>query len=514
MTSTRDLILILDFGSQYTQLIARRIREQGIYSLVKSYDTDISEVKNLNPRGIILSGGPNSVNFKKTLKPSKEIFSLKIPILGICYGMQLLSKEFGGKVINSSKKEFGDSKLKIKKKSKLFENIKINIEHKVWMSHSDQVVNVPANFTKIGESTNSKIAAFENTTINIFGIQFHPEVTHTSIGKKILKNFISICKCKKSCTASKISKDMINKIKSDIGDDKVILALSGGVDSSVVAAILNKAIGKQLSCIFIDTGLLRKNETVEVKKITLALKINLTIIDASRKFLLALRGVKDPEKKRKIIGKCFIDIFNAEAKKIENVKYLGQGTIYPDVIESSSKNLKSDVIKSHHNVGGLPKKMKLKLVEPIRDLFKDEVRKVGLELGLPKVLINRHPFPGPGLAVRILGEINHEKIKILQEVDHIFIDELRNQNLYNKIDQALAVLIPSKSVGVMGDKRQYGYIIALRAVNTTDFMTATASHISHQTLNNISTRIINEVDGVARVVYDITSKPPGTIEWE
>ena len=514
MTSERDLILILDFGSQYTQLIARRIREQGIYSLVKSYDTDISEIKNLNPRGIILSGGPNSVNFKKTLKPSKEIFSLEIPILGICYGMQLLSKEFGGKVIKSSKKEFGDSKLKIRKKSKLFENIKINTEHKVWMSHSDQVVDVPLNFTKIGESTNSKIAAFENTTINIFGIQFHPEVTHTSIGKKILKNFILICKCKKSWTASKISKDMINKIKLDIGDNKVILALSGGVDSSVVAAILNKAIGKQLSCIFIDTGLLRKNEILEVKKITSALKINLRIIDASRKFLLALRGVKDPEKKRKIIGKCFIDVFNAEAKKIENVKYLGQGTIYPDVIESSSKDLKSDVIKSHHNVGGLPKKMKLKLVEPIRDLFKDEVRKVGLELGLPKVLINRHPFPGPGLAVRILGEINHEKIKILQEVDHIFIDELRNQNLYNKIDQALAVLIPSKSVGVMGDKRQYGYIIALRAVNTTDFMTATASHICHQTLNNISTRIINEVDGVARVVYDITSKPPGTIEWE
>jgi GMP synthase (glutamine-hydrolysing) len=307
---------------------------------------------------------------------------------------------------------------------------------------------------------------------------------------------------------------MIRKIKYDIGDDKVILALSGGVDSSVVAAILNQAIGKKLSCIFIDTGLLRKNEAIEVKKITSSLKINLTIVDASRKFLLALRGVKDPEKKRKIIGKCFIDTFDSEAKKIKNVKYLGQGTIYPDVIESSSKNSKSDVIKSHHNVGGLPKKMKLKLVEPIRDLFKDEVRRVGLELGLPKPLINRHPFPGPGLAVRILGEINHEKIKILQEVDYIFIDELRNQNLYNKIDQALAVLIPSKSVGVMGDKRQYGYVIALRAVNTTDFMTATASQISHQTLNNISTRIVNEVDGVARVVYDITSKPPGTIEWE
>jgi GMP synthase (glutamine-hydrolysing) len=307
---------------------------------------------------------------------------------------------------------------------------------------------------------------------------------------------------------------MINKIKSDIGNERVILALSGGVDSSVVAAILNQAIGKQLSCIFINTGLLRKNEVSEVKKITSSLKINLTIVDASRKFLVALRGVTDPEKKRKIIGKCFIDTFNSEAKKIKNVKYLGQGTIYPDVIESASKNSKSDVIKSHHNVGGLPKKMKLKLVEPIRDLFKDEVRKIGLELGLPKTLINRHPFPGPGLAVRILGEINHEKIRILQDVDYIFIEELWKHNLYNKVDQALAVLIPSKSVGVMGDKRQYGYVIALRAVNTTDFMTATASHISHKILNEISTRIINEVDGVARVVYDITSKPPGTIEWE
>ena len=514
MTLEKDLILILDFGSQYTQLIARRIRELGIYSLVKAYDSNIKEIENLKPKGIILSGGPNSVNIENTLKPSKKIFALEIPILGICYGMQLLAKEFGGKVIKSNKKEFGDSKFMIKKKSKLFKNIEINLNHKVWMSHADKVSNLPKNFSKIGESTNSKIAAFENKNKNIFGIQFHPEVTHTLLGKKVLKNFIEICECKKSWTAKKITKEMIKKIKLDVADDKVILALSGGVDSSVVAAILNKAIGKQLSCIFIDTGLLRKNEVSEVRKITSSLKINLTIIDASRKFLLALRGVSDPEKKRKIIGKCFIDTFNSEAKKIKNVKYLGQGTIYPDVIESSSKNSKSDVIKSHHNVGGLPKKMKLKLVEPIRDLFKDEVRKIGLDLGLPKALINRHPFPGPGLAVRILGEINHEKVRILQEVDYIFIEELRKNNLYNKTDQALAVLIPSKSVGVMGDKRQYGYVVALRAVNTTDFMTATASHIRHEILNNISTRIINEVDGVARVVYDITSKPPGTIEWE
>ena len=514
MTLEKDLILILDFGSQYTQLIARRIRELGIYSLVKAYDTDINDIKNLNPKGIVISGGPNSVNFKQTLMPNKKIFSLQIPILGICYGMQLLAKEFGGKVIKSNKKEFGHSEFIIKKKSKLFEGVKRKQEHKVWMSHTDKVSNLPKNFIRIGESTNSKIAAFENQSKKIFGIQFHPEVTHTLSGKRILKNFIEICECKKSWTAKKISNEMIDKIKSDMGNERVILALSGGVDSSVVAAILNQAIGKQLTCIFINTGLLRKNEVSEVKKITSSLKINLIIVDASRKFLLALRGVSDPEKKRKIIGKCFIDTFNSEAKKIKNVKYLGQGTIYPDVIESSSKNSKSDVIKSHHNVGGLPKKMKLKLVEPIRDLFKDEVRKVGLELGLPKTVINRHPFPGPGLAVRILGEINHEKIRILQDVDYIFIEELWNRNLYNKIDQALAVLIPSKSVGVMGDKRQYGYVIALRAVNTTDFMTATASHISHKILNEISTRIINEVDGVARVVYDITSKPPGTIEWE
>jgi GMP synthase (glutamine-hydrolysing) len=428
--------------------------------------------------------------------------------------MQLISKAFDGKVINSSKREYGNSCLKIKKKSTLFENINIKNEFNVWMSHSDKVNKIPKGFSLIGESTNSKIAAIENTKLDIFAIQFHPEVTHTSIGKQILKNFIKICKCNRSWTPRIISKSIINKVQLDVGDEKVILALSGGVDSSVVAAILNKAIGNKLTCIFIDTGLLRKDEVNEVKRITKSLKINLKIVNASRKFLLSLRGVSDPEKKRKIIGKCFIDVFNIEAKKIRDVKFLGQGTIYPDVIESSSSNSQSDVIKSHHNVGGLPKNMKLKLIEPIRDLFKDEVRKIGLELGLPNTLINRHPFPGPGLAVRILGEVNHYKIKILQEVDNIFINELNIENLYNKIDQALAILIPNKSVGVMGDQRQYGYVVAIRAVNTTDFMTATATPISHKILNKISTRIINEVEGVARVVYDITSKPPGTIEWE
>ena len=515
MTTSRDLILILDFGSQYTQLIARRIRELGIYSLVEPYNISISKIRELNPKGIVLSGGPNSVNFRKTLRPKKDIFNLKIPILGICYGMQLIAKEFGGTVVKSTKKEFGHSNFQIIKKINLFNGCKNNLKKcSVWMSHSDKVDKLPKGFITIGSSTNSKIAAIYSSKMNIFGLQFHPEVTHTKIGKKILDNFSKICSCKKSWTAKSITKSLIEKTKQNVAKNKVILALSGGVDSSVVAAILNKAIGKQLTCIFIDTGLLRKNEVDEVKKITKSLNIKLKIIDASRIFLLRLRGISDPEKKRKIIGKCFIDTFNKAAIKIKEVKFLAQGTIYPDVIESSSKSSKSDVIKSHHNVGGLPKNMKLKLVEPIRDLFKDEVRRIGKQLGLPNSLLERHPFPGPGLAVRILGEVNHIKINILQEVDYIFLDELRANGFYNKTDQALSVLIPQKSVGVMGDKRQYGFVVAIRAVNTTDFMTATSTAIPHKILNNISSRIINEVNGVARVVYDITSKPPGTIEWE
>ena len=514
MEASKDLIIILDFGSQYTQLIARRIREIGVYSLVKPCSTSIREIIRLAPKGIIFSGGPNSVNTRKMLKPNKEIFSLGIPILGICYGMQLIAREFGGKVVKSLKKEFGHSTFNINKKSLLFDGCDKDNTHDVWMSHADKVEIIPSNFVSIGNSSNSKISALENEKKHIYGLQFHPEVTHTKIGKKILQNFVKICRCRKTWTPKNISQDMINKIRDEVREEKVILALSGGVDSSVVAAILSTAIGKNLICIFINTGLLRKNEVEEVINITRALKINLKVVDASRRFLLSLRGVNDPEKKRKIIGKCFIEIFDREAKKIKNVKYLGQGTIYPDVIESSSKKSKSDVIKSHHNVGGLPKNMKFNLVEPIRNLFKDEVRKIGKQLGLPSKLIERHPFPGPGLAVRILGEVNHAKIKILQEVDYIFIEELRSNNLYNKVDQALSVLIPLKSVGVVGDKRQYGFVVALRAVNTTDFMTATASIIPHNILNMISTRIINEVEGVARVVYDITSKPPGTIEWE
>ncbi len=515
MTRSRDLILILDFGSQYTQLIARRIRELGVFSLVEPYNISMSKIRKLDPKGIVLSGGPNSVNFSKTLRPKKDIFNLEIPILGICYGMQLIAKEFGGVVVKSIKKEFGHSTFEIIEKINLFKGCNKNLKQcSVWMSHADKVDKLPNGFKAVGSSTNSKIAAIYSSKMNIYGLQFHPEVTHTKIGKKILDNFSKICGCKKSWTASSISKGLIEKAKQDIVKEKVILALSGGVDSSVVAAILSKAIGKQLTCIFIDTGLLRKNEVDEVKKLTKSLNIQLQVIDASRVFLLRLRGVSDPEKKRKIIGKCFIDIFNKAALKIKEVKYLAQGTIYPDVIESSSKNSKADVIKSHHNVGGLPKNMKFKLVEPIRELFKDEVRKIGKQLGLPNRLLDRHPFPGPGLAVRILGEVNHIKVNILQEVDSIFLDELRANGFYHKTDQALCVLIPQKSVGVMGDKRQYGFVVAIRAVNTTDFMTATSTPIPHKLLNSISSRIINEVNGVARVVYDITSKPPGTIEWE
>ncbi len=511
---SKSSILILDFGSQYTQLIARRVREAGVYSIVEPYNVSINKILKINPDGIILSGGPNSVNFSRSLIPSKKIFDIDIPILGICYGMQLLSKIFKGKVIKSEKKEFGHSRFKITNNCELFKGIDHKKTHDVWMSHADKVKELPNEFIRIGSSTNSHIAAIKHKNKNYYGIQFHPEVTHTSSGKKIINNFILICGCRKSWTTKNICQEMILSAQEKINNNKIILALSGGVDSSVVAAILNKSVGKQLTCIFIDTGLLRKNDLDDVKKLKKLLKINIKKIDASRKFLLALRGISDPEKKRKIIGKTFIDIFESEAKKIKNVSFLGQGTIYPDVIESSSKNSKSDVIKSHHNVGGLPKKMKLKLIEPIRDLFKDEVRKVGLKLGLPKEIIERHPFPGPGLAVRILGEINHEKIKILQDVDDIFIQELRKNNLYHKTSQALSVLIPNKSVGVMGDKRQYGYVIALRSVNTIDFMTAKATHLPHNLLDEISSRIINEVSGVARVVYDITSKPPGTIEWE
>ena len=511
-----NLILIIDFGSQYTQLIARRVRESGVYSLVKSNQITEKEFKNLSPIGIILSGGPNSVNSKTKYKLSNFIFNSGVPILGICYGMQLIADFFGGKVMPSAKKEFGNATFRITSKTTLFKNIKNKNEFNVWMSHSDKVITNPSGFKTIGCSKNTKNAAIYNAKKNIYCLQFHPEVTHTKNGKIIISNFLyEVCGCKKNWTTTNIIKDISSTLKDQVGDKKVILALSGGVDSTVVAALLNKALPKQLTCVFIDTGLMRKNEVQEVEdNISNKLGIKLVTVNAKSIFFKKLKGVTSPEKKRKIIGETFIRLFEAHARKIKNIAFLAQGTIYPDIIESSSKDSKSDVIKSHHNVGGLPKKMKFKLVEPIKLLFKDEVRRIGRALKIPIKLIERHPFPGPGLAVRIIGEITQDKVSILQEVDNIFIEELHKNNLYRNISQALAVFLPIKSVGVMGDQRQYSYVVALRAVKTIDFMTATVSEIPYKILNIISTRIVNEVQGVSRVVYDITSKPPGTIEWE
>ncbi|MBS82948.1 MAG: glutamine-hydrolyzing GMP synthase [Gammaproteobacteria bacterium] len=511
-----DTILIIDFGSQYTQLIARRVREQNVYSIVKPHNINLKEIIKINPKGIVLTGGPESVIGKKKLRVTKSIFDLDIPILGICYGMQLIADNFKGTVTSSSKREFGHATFSRNKSSSLFDNKKLKKKLDVWMSHSDKVIKIPRNFISIGSSTNSKISAFAHKNKKIFGLQFHPEVTHTQQGKLIISNFLfNICNCTRSWTSKNIISESIKNIQNTVRNNQVLLALSGGVDSTVLAALLNKAIGKQLKCMFINTGLMRKGEVAEVKSnIESKLKIKLNIINAENIFLKKLENITDPEKKRKIIGETFIRVFESESKKYKNIKYLAQGTIYPDVIESSSDSKKSDVIKSHHNVGGLPKKMNFKLVEPIRKLFKDEVRKIGKILLLPQSLLNRHPFPGPGLAVRIIGEVTKEKVNILQDVDSIFIEEIKNSGFYNKISQALAIFLPIKSVGVMGDQRQYNYVIAIRAVKTIDFMTANISQLPYKLLNRISTRIVNEVPKISRVVYDITSKPPGTIEWE
>jgi len=516
LKSKIDTILIIDFGSQYTQLIARRIRECGVYSIIHDNRITLKKLKQINPKGIILSGGPESLTGKNNLKISKSILISQIPILGICYGMQLIAATFGGKITKSKKQEFGSSIFTRIGKSKLFLGKKISKKFKVWMSHADKVTKLPRNFQSLGSSTNSEISGFSDEKKKIYALQFHPEVTHTTNGKQILINFCkNICGCSKSWTTKNKIEEIISEIKAIVNNDRVLLALSGGVDSTVVASLIKKAIGKNLYCMFIDTGLLRKNEVQDVEKnIKKGLKLNLITVDAKKKFLKNLKHVTNPEKKRKIIGETFIRTFEEESKKLKNIKYLAQGTIYPDVIESSSSSSKSDVIKSHHNVGGLPKKFNFILIEPIRKLFKDEVRKIGRELSIAQLLLDRHPFPGPGLAVRILGEVSKEKIDILQEVDHIFIEEIKNANLYNRISQALSVFLPIKSVGVMGDQRKYNYVVAIRAVKTNDFMTADISEIPYKILNQISSRIVNEVPKVARVVYDITSKPPGTIEWE
>jgi GMP synthase (glutamine-hydrolysing) len=509
-----DSVLIIDFGSQVTQLIARRIREFGVYSEVKNHDISIEEIKKINPKGIIFSGGPASVYEKNAPTIDKKIFDLNTPILGICYGQQLVCHLLGGIVEASKEREFGKAEIDIISKSQFFKSVK---NPQVWMSHGDSVKKIPAGFEVIAKTKNAPYAAIADEKRKIYGVQFHPEVEHSLDGRKMLKNFVvEIAACKPNWTMKNFKEEEIKEIKKLVGKNHVICGLSGGVDSSVVAALINEAIGKQLTCIFVDHGLLRKGEGQQVKEIfAKKFKTNLVYVDAAKLFLSKLKGVSDPEKKRKIIGKTFIEVFDAEAAKIKNATFLAQGTLYPDVIESSHPNKgASHTIKSHHNVGGLPKKMKLKLLEPVRMLFKDEVRLLGRELGLPDHVVGRHPFPGPGLAIRIIGEISEEKIKILQQADAIYIEEIRKANLYDKIWQAFSVLTPIKTVGVMGDARTYENVLALRAVTSIDGMTADVYRFDSEFLCHVANRIINEVRGINRVVYDFTSKPPGTIEWE
>lgn len=507
-------IIIIDFGSQYNKLIARRIREMSVYSEILPCSFKlVKEIKKLNPSGIILSGGPSSVNTKNSYSIEKEIYELGIPILGICYGMQLTIHIFGGKVSRGNKAEYGKSEFIIQGASNLFENLPINSI--VWMSHFDEVTTLPEDFEIIGIS-NSSIAAVQNVNKKIYTLQFHPEVSHSEFGQLILKNFVlNICKAPKKWVLNDFISQTIKQIQQIVGKEKVILGLSGGVDSSVASVLIHRSIGDQLTCIFVDTGLLRKDEVQKVIKMYKDyFDFNIKIHDASDQFLNHLIGIDDPEKKRKQIGKDFIEVFSQEAKKIQNAKFLAQGTIYPDIIESKSVKGPSEVIKSHHNVGGLPEGLKFRLLEPLKELFKDEVRKVGLELGLPYDVVYRHPFPGPGLGIRILGVISKEKVEILKKADDILIEELHTNKLYYHVNQAFVVLLPIKSVGIMGDERSYEYTAVIRCVNTIDFMTATWSKLPYEFLEKVSNRIINEVIGINRVVYDISSKPPATIEWE
>lgn len=517
-------IIILDFGSQYTQLIARRLRDMGVYCEIFPYHYAQESLEQLDPCGIILSGGPSTVTSDENPRAPDWIFKRTIPILGICYGMQTMATQLGGQVQSSSLREFGYAELQVRGHSLLFDDITYKQpENKerlldVWMSHGDKVVEIPPHFKVICTTTNTPIAGMANEDMHWYGLQFHPEVTHTPQGDALLRRFVvDICGAKTHWTAEYIIDEMLESIRAQVGTEKVVLGLSGGVDSSVVAALLHKAIGDQLTCVFVDTGLLRLNEAQQVKHMFQdKIGVNIIWVNAEDEFFAALAGQDCPEVKRKIIGGLFVDIFERESEKLSNVTWLAQGTIYSDVIESSVLNQKglSEVIKSHHNVGGLPEHMRLKLLEPLRLLFKDEVRKLGLKLGLPETMIRRHPFPGPGLGVRILGEVTKAYAAILRQADAIYMEELHTADLYHKVSQAFAVFLPVKSVGVMGDGRQYGYVIALRAVETTDFMTAHWSHLPWDFLGRVSNRIINEVSGVSRVTYDISGKPPATIEWE
>ncbi len=505
-------IIILDFGSQYNQLIARRIRELGVYSEVLPFNTSTAEILERNPSGIILSGGPSSVNAENAHLIEKELLEQNIPVLGICYGMQLITHLLGGKVKKGTRGEYGKATLQIDKSNDFLSGI--SRHSTVWMSHFDEVESVPEGFAVNGRT--DVISAISNESQKLYCVQFHPEVSHTEEGAKMIENFVfKICKSPKNWKLRNYIEETIAEIKEKVGDQKVILGLSGGVDSSVAAVLIHRAIGDQLQCIFVDTGLLRKEEGQKVmENYGEHFNLKIKMIDASERFLSKLKGISDPEEKRKIIGGEFVAVFDEESHKIEGAKFLAQGTIYPDVIESQSVKGPSAVIKSHHNVGGLPEKMGFLLLEPLRELFKDEVRKVGEELGIPHHLVHRHPFPGPGLGIRILGEVDEEKVKILQEADDIFIEELYKNNLYEKVSQAFVVLLPVKSVGVMGDERTYEYTAVVRSANTTDFMTATFSKFPWEFLENVSNRIINEVQGINRVAYDISSKPPATIEWE
>ncbi len=507
-------IVILDFGSQYNQLIARRIRETGVYSEILPYNTPIQKILEKKPSGIILSGGPSSVYAADAHLISPEIFEVGIPVLGICYGMQLITHLLQGKVAKGKIGEYGKAIFFKDTDHMLLD--RVPHQSQVWMSHFDEVTKLPEGFVTLGHTDNC-IAAIANDSRQIYATQFHPEVSHTTYGKQILTNFVkNICKTQSNWDLYNYIDQTVYNIKKTVGSQKVILGLSGGVDSSVAAMLIHKAIGDRLTCIFVDTGLLRKDEAQKVMKTYGEhFQINIKHIDASKQFLSALKGVTDPEKKRKIIGRLFIEIFDKQAALIKDAVFLAQGTIYPDIIESqSAKGGPSATIKSHHNVGGLPEKMHLKLLEPLKELFKDEVRKIGLELGIPHHMIMRHPFPGPGLAIRILGEVTPEKVKILQKADAIFIEELYKNNLYDKVSQAFVVLLPVKSVGVMGDERTYEYTAVIRSANTTDFMTAVWSRLPYDFLDKVASRIINEVKGINRVAYDISSKPPATIEWE
>ena len=507
-----DKILILDFGSQYNQLIARRVRELGVYSEIVPFDIDIKEIANPDVKGIILSGGPNSVYDDFSPRIDKEVFSLK-PVLGICYGMQLTQSMFGGVVSRSDKREYGKSTLRIKSNNEILDGV--TDDSIVWMSHGDHVDELSEDFELLAD-TDSCFAVAKHKTLPIYNLQFHPEVTHTEFGHLIIENFVvDICNSKKQWSMGNYIEKTVEGISKTVKNKQVILGLSGGVDSSVAAVLVHKAIGDRLTCIFVDTGLMRKDEGKKVMELYGEhYHMNIKSVDAKSLFLDNLKGVTDPEDKRKIIGRLFIDVFNAEKEKMIDADFLAQGTIYPDVIESQSVKGPSNVIKSHHNVGGLPGDMKFKLIEPLRELFKDEVRKVGLELGIPRNMIMRHPFPGPGLGIRVIEEVTLEKVKILQKADDIFITSLIEAGLYEKTSQAFVTLLPCKTVGVMGDNRTYEYVAAIRSVNTSDFMTAHFSRLPYDFLESVATKIINEVRGINRVVYDITSKPPGTIEWE